>query len=217
VTTLHDLQRSGLAVAGRLSAFFACMYHAALRPGEVTALRKSDGHLPEKGWGLITLAKNRPEANIRWTNSHDAHEERGLKHRAATDVRLIPVPPVLVRILLAHIKGHPAKNTRSTPARRTRSRKDPRGGATRPGSEHSFPSGSRRTCSTRSAAPPTRTTDPCPHGSAAPPNTNYGTPPDSPGKARMTMTPQERRARAQKAGAAGSFSLSFGAPVMSSS
>lgn len=88
----------------RLKAFFACMYHAAMRPGEVIALRKADCYLPKKGWGSITLAKSRPEVNTQWTDTGDAHEERGLKHRAETDVRVVPIPPVLVRILREHLE-----------------------------------------------------------------------------------------------------------------
>jgi integrase len=85
---------------------FACMYYAALRPGEATALRKGDCFLPESGWGSITLAKSRPEVSKQWTDSGETHGERGLKHRAADDVRIIPIPPVLVQILLAHIKEY---------------------------------------------------------------------------------------------------------------
>jgi integrase len=90
----------------RLWPMFACMYYAAMRPGEVVALREGDCHLPAKGWGRLTLAKSRPESNRKWTDSHDAHEERGLKHRAETEVRVVPIPPVLVAILREHIKTY---------------------------------------------------------------------------------------------------------------
>jgi integrase len=90
----------------RLMAFFACMYYAAMRPAEVIGLRSQDCWLPPAGWGRITLAKSRPEVSRKWTDSGDAHEERGLKHRAADDVRPVPIPPVLVAILHAHIKEH---------------------------------------------------------------------------------------------------------------
>jgi integrase len=90
----------------RLMAFFACMYYAAMRPAEVTGLRSQDCRLPPAGWGKITLAKSRPEVNRKWTDSGDAHEERGLKHRATDDVRPVPIPPVLVKILREHIKEH---------------------------------------------------------------------------------------------------------------
>lgn len=90
----------------RLMAFFACMYYAAMRPAEVIGLRIQDCWLPQTGWGRITLAKSRPEVNRKWTDSGDAHEERGLKHRAADDVRPVPIPPILVKILREHIREH---------------------------------------------------------------------------------------------------------------
>jgi integrase len=46
---------------------------------------------------------SRPEVNTQWTDSGDAHEERGLKHRGKDDVRPVPIPPELVRILREHI------------------------------------------------------------------------------------------------------------------
>jgi integrase len=87
----------------RLSAMFACMYYAAMRPSEAIGLRKGDCKLPAEGWGTVTLAKSRPEVNTKWTDTGDAHEERGLKHRAEDDVRPVPIPPVLIKILREHI------------------------------------------------------------------------------------------------------------------
>jgi integrase len=87
---------------------FACMYYAALRPGEAINVKKSDCHLPDTGWGTITLAKSRPEVNIRWSDTGQTHEERQLKHRAVEDVRVIPIPPILVQILRAHIETYGA-------------------------------------------------------------------------------------------------------------
>jgi integrase len=86
-----------------LAAMFACMYYAAMRPAEVVALRKADCVLPAAGWGTITLARSRPEVNVQWSDTGATHEERSLKHRAATDVRVVPIPPVLVAILAAYI------------------------------------------------------------------------------------------------------------------
>ncbi|WP_440104171.1 tyrosine-type recombinase/integrase [Streptosporangium sp. H16] len=87
----------------RLMALFACMYYAALRPGEAVGLRLQDCHLPAKGWGRLTIDVSRPEVNRQWTDSGDAHEERGLKHRGSADVRPVPIPPELVKILRQHI------------------------------------------------------------------------------------------------------------------
>jgi integrase len=103
VKQVGDLQRGR---GERLSAMFACMYYAAMRPSEVIGLRKTDCKLPAKGWGTITLSKSRPEVNTKWSDTGDAHEERGLKHRAEDDVRPVPIPPVLVKILRAHIDNY---------------------------------------------------------------------------------------------------------------
>ena len=88
----------------RLTALFACMYYAALRPGEAVALRQQDCHLPATGWGRLLVDVSRPEVNTQWTDSGDAHEERGLKHRGRNDVRPVPIPPALVKILRQHIE-----------------------------------------------------------------------------------------------------------------
>ncbi|MEV4459984.1 tyrosine-type recombinase/integrase [Microbispora sp. NPDC049633] len=88
----------------RLMALFACMYYAALRPGEAVALRQEDCHLPATGWGRLLVDVSRPEVNTQWTDSGDAHEERGLKHRGRDDVRPVPIPPALVKILRQHIE-----------------------------------------------------------------------------------------------------------------
>jgi integrase len=86
-----------------LRGFFACLYYAGLRPAEAQGLRVQDCELPKTGWGYLNLAKSRPESNRRWTDTGDAHEERGLKHRASAEVRRIPIPPELVAILREHL------------------------------------------------------------------------------------------------------------------
>ncbi|MCA2229634.1 tyrosine-type recombinase/integrase [Nonomuraea aurantiaca] len=88
----------------RLMALFACMYYAALRPAEAVGLRVQDCHLSASGWGRLTIDVSRPEVNTHWTDSGDAHEERGLKHRGRADVRVVPIPPDLVKILRQHIE-----------------------------------------------------------------------------------------------------------------
>ncbi|WP_204358611.1 tyrosine-type recombinase/integrase [Streptosporangium sp. 'caverna'] len=90
----------------RLMALFACMYYAALRPAEAVGLRLQDCHLPAKGWGRLTIDVSRPEVNTKWTDSGSTHEERGLKHRGRADVRPVPIPPELVKILRQHIEEY---------------------------------------------------------------------------------------------------------------
>jgi integrase len=92
------------ASSRRLRAFFGCLYYAAMRPGEALGLRRSDCTLPEKGWGRIELAETRPTAGKAWTDSGEAHDRRGLKQRADGEVRIVPIPPPLVRMLQDHVK-----------------------------------------------------------------------------------------------------------------
>lgn len=88
----------------RLRAFFGCPYYAAMRPGEALGLRGSDCTLPESGWGRIELAETRPTAGKAWTDSGEAHDRRGLKQRAQGEVRIVPIPPPLVRLLHEHLR-----------------------------------------------------------------------------------------------------------------
>ena len=87
-----------------LRGFFACLYFAGLRPAEALGLRKQDCHLPSMGWGRLILAKSKPQTNKKWTDSGDAHDDRGLKHRAEDEGRPVPIPPELVAILREHIE-----------------------------------------------------------------------------------------------------------------
>jgi integrase len=103
VTYVGQQRRGPHARGQRLMALYACMYFAALRPGEAVGLRRQDCYLPASGWGRLTLEKSRPEVNRRWTDTGSAHGERGLKHRAAEETRRVPIPPELVAILRAHI------------------------------------------------------------------------------------------------------------------
>ena len=87
-----------------LETFFAVLYYAALRPSEAVMLREADLHLPRSGWGRIVLAASASRAGRAWTDEGTARQERGLKHRADNETRTIPIPPVLVGLLRAHIK-----------------------------------------------------------------------------------------------------------------
>lgn len=89
----------------RLVAFYAVLYYAGLRPAEAVGLRWSDCHLPETGWGTLTLRETRPVSGKQWTDSGERHDRRGLKAREATKDRPVPIPPVLVAILEAHRKA----------------------------------------------------------------------------------------------------------------
>ncbi|MEV0600987.1 tyrosine-type recombinase/integrase [Streptomyces sp. NPDC050315] len=88
----------------RLVAFYAAIYYAGLRPAEAVGLRWSDCDLPETGWGTLTLRETRPVSGKQWTDSGERHDRRGLKAREASSDRPVPIPPVLVAILRAHLK-----------------------------------------------------------------------------------------------------------------
>ena len=84
-------------------ALFACMYVAALRPAEVVALCRQNCDIPPRDWGRLTLVKSRPEVNRRWSDTGAAHGVRGLKHRPASESRIVPIAPELVTILREHL------------------------------------------------------------------------------------------------------------------
>ena len=90
----------------RLVAFFACMYYAMMRPGEVAALRIDDCDLPADGWGRLLLADSKPSVGTEWTDSGKYHDDRGLKGRNRKAKRPVPIPPILVEILRDHIAHH---------------------------------------------------------------------------------------------------------------
>jgi integrase len=85
-----------------MTAFFGCLYYAALRPEEAVALRFADCDLPGSGWGMLRLAAATPRTAAAWTGSGTSHEQRGLKHRPDGAIRMVPVPPVLAAMLRAH-------------------------------------------------------------------------------------------------------------------
>jgi integrase len=89
-----------------LTAFFGCLYYAALRPEETVALRLADCRLPSSGWGMLLLAAATPRTAAAWTDSGTSYEERGLKHRPNGAIRTVPVPPVLAAMLRAHVVAY---------------------------------------------------------------------------------------------------------------
>lgn len=87
----------------RLTAFFALMYYAALRPSEATALTLDDLELPEDGWGQLHLSRSDAEVSGIWSDT-GRRSSRHLKHRAQGHVRLVSLPPPLVAHLRAHVE-----------------------------------------------------------------------------------------------------------------
>jgi len=88
-----------------LTAFFGCLYYAALRPAEAVALRASSCTLPSRGWGQLTLTAPLPRSARAWTGNGTPREPRSLKHRPEGASRTIPIPPQLARLLRWHMRA----------------------------------------------------------------------------------------------------------------
>ena len=78
-------------------AFYACLYFAALRPEEASALALPHPALPESGWGVFHLDGAQPHAGKLWTDNGAPRERRQLKQRGRGEVRTVPCPPELDR------------------------------------------------------------------------------------------------------------------------
>ncbi len=89
-----------------LEAFYGCIYYAATRPSEAVLLTEPDLSLPSRGWGRIDLATSAARAGRDWTDDGTARQARGLKHRAQHETRSVPIPPVLVAMLRAHLRAY---------------------------------------------------------------------------------------------------------------
>jgi integrase len=100
---LLDAVRAQGGRGEHLHAFFGCMYYAAMRPSEVAALSKTDCKLPASGWGELVLRRSTPEVGSGWTDDGKPYDSRGLKRRARRSTRTVPIPPVLVAMLRAHL------------------------------------------------------------------------------------------------------------------
>lgn len=113
LSNVAKVKRSG----PRLMACYACSYYSALRPEEAINLRRANITLPAQvwnddtevwedtpdGWGEFHLEKAAPHAGSRWTDTGTIRDQRGLKHRARTTTRPVPIPPELVAILRKHL------------------------------------------------------------------------------------------------------------------
>ena len=88
-----------------LTAFFGCLYYAALRPAEAVALRASSCTLPSSGWGQLTVTASLPRSARAWTGNGTPRELRGLKHRPEGAIRRVPIPPQLACLLRWHLRA----------------------------------------------------------------------------------------------------------------
>jgi integrase len=108
---VNHAQARALLVAVRdlapdLEAFYACIYYAAMRPGEVRNLRADDLTLPATGWGEAVLSGSYQDVGRSWTDDGARGEERELKHRTRADVRRVPLTPQLVAHLRSHLDSY---------------------------------------------------------------------------------------------------------------
>ncbi|WP_433210987.1 tyrosine-type recombinase/integrase [Dactylosporangium sp. CS-047395] len=101
-------------VSPELEAFFGCMYYAGLRPEEVLHLQDDEYERPNQnaGWGWLHLSGATVAVGQGWSDDSEVIEERGLKHRAATATRSVPVAPPLAALLDHHIRTYPAPMNR---------------------------------------------------------------------------------------------------------
>jgi integrase len=75
----------------RLSAFFATLYYARLRPEEAVMLRVRDLTIPDDGgWGEILAFTTAPEVGSQWTTTGTPRDRRHLKGRPPGEVRPVP-------------------------------------------------------------------------------------------------------------------------------
>ena len=88
-----------------LTAFFGCLYHAALRPAEAVALRASSCTLHSRGWGQLTLTASLPRSARAWTGNGTPREPRSLKHRPQGAIRTVPIPSQLACLLRRHLRA----------------------------------------------------------------------------------------------------------------
>ncbi|WP_030773697.1 tyrosine-type recombinase/integrase [Streptomyces sp. NRRL F-2664] len=106
VASLLAAVREQGARGRHLEAFFGCIYYSAARPGELVGLRLQDVDLPRRGWGMIRLRESRARSGTAWTDTGEAHDRRGLKHRTRKTVRHVPIPPELVAMLRWHVTAY---------------------------------------------------------------------------------------------------------------
>jgi integrase len=122
---LLEAIRSQQPTGPRLVAFFGVLYYSGLRPEEAIGLRRRDVVLPdvaddsdassggdrESRWGELHLRKAKPDVGKQWTDDGSGRDDRGLKHRAEGESRLVPCPPPLTKLLREHLAkfgGEPA-------------------------------------------------------------------------------------------------------------
>src|SRR5438445_688930 len=93
-TQVHALLAAVARIRPELTAFFACLYYAVLRPEEAVALRRENLTLALGGRGTLILTGACPRTGSAWTSTGGPYEPRGLKHCPDGAIRIVPIPPV---------------------------------------------------------------------------------------------------------------------------
>jgi integrase len=96
---------------GRLAAFFGLMFWAGLRPAECVDLHVADLTLPAEGWGEARLKSSDPQPGKEWLDEDAKDGAKSLKHRADGAIRVVPLDPELVALLLWHLATWPPNET----------------------------------------------------------------------------------------------------------
>jgi integrase len=106
---MRDTPSDGVREQGprgaHLEAFFGCLYYAAMRPAEATALSLPQCHLPETGWDADTAARRRTGGP--WLDERRAGARAAAPQGASGQgLPAGPHPTALVRTLRQHIATH---------------------------------------------------------------------------------------------------------------
>jgi integrase len=98
------------AVMPEMTAFFGCMYYAALRPEEALHLREDEYERPKRkgGWGWLHLTGATVAVGNGWGDADGTIEHRALKHRGRNATRDVPAAPDLCALLDRHLAEYPA-------------------------------------------------------------------------------------------------------------
>jgi hypothetical protein len=80
------------------------MFHAMMRPAEVSGLLRTGCTLPKQGWGPAHLRRLVPGGRKGLHRRRPGPRAPRLKGRPRRAVRKVPIPPRLVTLLRAHIE-----------------------------------------------------------------------------------------------------------------
>ena len=89
-----------------LEAFYGFIYYAATAPQKQSCWPNPTSPCRRGAGAGSTWPASAARAGRDWTDDGTAHQARGLKHRAPRESRSVPIPPVLVAMLRAHLQAY---------------------------------------------------------------------------------------------------------------